>query len=80
MSGQIQDKNVLSVGVRIRDGIDREGLTVEEFAVSFGVASKTVSRWLNETSSPRRIHARALALRFGGEWHDYVLAARGAAA
>jgi transcriptional regulator with XRE-family HTH domain len=57
---------------RIRAGIDSEGLTIEQFAVSFGVASKTVSRWLNGKYPPRRTHARLLAERWGGDWRDYT--------
>lgn len=55
----------------LREGIDQEGLTVEEFAVGFGVASKTVQRWLLGQNLPRRRHARMLAERFGGHWTDY---------
>lgn len=57
----------------IREGLDREGLTVEEFAVGFGVASKTVIRWMAGENVPRRRHARMLAERFGGHWSDYGL-------
>lgn len=56
----------------LRRGLDREGLTVEEFAYLFGVSSKTVYRWLLGTSIPRRRHARLLAERFGGHWTDYL--------
>lgn len=71
MSSQASAKQVPQLGP-LREGLDREGLTVEEFAVEFGVASKTVFRWLHGISNPRRRHARKLAERFGGHWSDYA--------
>jgi len=58
-------------GAKLRAALDADGLTVEEFAFSFGVTSKTVQRWLHGESVPRRKHARLLAERLGGHWTDY---------